>query len=229
MKPGLVIKAQKDRHIGHWLVALIIAIVIIGTGWYGYNWYTHGAALPVDIPAAKADPSVDESAVSKQDIDAYAVPAANPRYISIPALNVENTRVYGVGVTAQNILESPRNIHDAAWYKKSQTPGTGYGAVLINAHNGGITKNGVFAELNTLTPGDRITVERGDGKKISYRVVELKTMSLQEINDTGMKTMMQSIEPSKEGLSLITCAGKWVPRLNQFDQRITLRAVAEAH
>lgn len=229
MKPGLAIKTQKDRHIGRWVVALVIVMAIIAAGWYGYNWYTHGAALPVDIPAAKADPSVDESEVSKQDIDAYAVPAANPRYISIPALNIENTRVYGVGVTAQNILESPRNIHDAAWYKKSQPPGTGYGAVLINAHNGGITKNGVFAELNTLTPGDRITIERGDGKKISYRVVELKTMSLQEINDTGMKTMMQSIEPSKEGLNLITCAGKWVPRLNQFDQRITLRAVAEAN
>jgi LPXTG-site transpeptidase (sortase) family protein len=225
MDTGLVIVPQKERRILRWLTAVIIVGLLAISSWYAYSWYTNGTPLPLPIPIARADPAVDESDVAQSAIDQYTVPATNPRYISIPSLNVGNTRVYPVGVTAQNILDTPRNISDAAWYKKSMTPGSGYGAVLIDAHNGGNTKDGVFAKLDTLKPGDKITVERGDGKQFSYSVVENQIMNLDEVNKTGMKMMMQSAETDKEGLNLITCAGKWVPRLGQFDQRVMLRAV----
>ncbi len=226
MGTGLAIEPKKERHYGRIVFCLIVGLLAIIGGWYVYRWYTTGAPLPISVPIAKADPTVDETNVSKVMVDTYTVPALNPRYISIPSLNVGNTRVYPVGVTAQNVLDTPRNINDAAWYKKSMTPGTGYGAVLIDAHNGGISKNGVFAKLSTLKTGDEITVERGDNKKYTYSVVENQIMSLDEVNATGMKMMMQSADPSKEGLNLITCAGKWVPRLGQFDQRVMLRAIA---
>lgn len=225
MGTGLAIEPHKQRHYGRWLLGLIVIILLIVAGWYGYQWYSTGMQPPVPIPIAKADPSVDESDVSQSAIDNYTVPSSNPRYISISALGVEKARIYPVGVTSQNLLDTPRNIHDAAWYKKSMTPGSGYGAVLINAHNGGISKDGIFAKLDTLQPGDEITVERGDGKNFRYSVVENQIMSLDEVNATGMKMMMQSAEPTKEGLNLITCAGKWIPKLGQFDKRVMLRAV----
>jgi LPXTG-site transpeptidase (sortase) family protein len=137
-------------------------------------------------------------------------------------------RVQKVGVTSNNQLDVPKNINDAAWYQKSATPGQGYGAVLIDGHNGGITRNGVFAKLNTLSQGDQITVERGDGKKYTYSVVENESMSLDEVNSTGMKKMMKSADEDTEGLSLITCDGKWIPKIQQFDRRIMLRAVLAA-
>jgi len=36
--------------------------------------------------------------------------------------------------------------------------------------------------------------------------------------------MMYSVEPDKEGLSLITCSGRWVPKDKVFDRRILVRA-----
>ena len=50
-------------------------------------------------------------------------------------------------------------------------------------------------------------------------------MSLDDVNTKGMKMMAESAVPGKEALNLITCDGKWAPRLGQFDRRIMLRAV----
>lgn len=227
MVPGLSIEPSKERHHSRWFVLFLLACLLAATGWYGYHWYMTGEQPPVEIPIAKANPAVDESDVTKSMVNTHSVPATHPRYISIPAIGVKKTRVFEVGLTKQNMLDTPKNIHDAAWYNKSQTPGVGYGAVLINAHNGGIYKDGVFASLHQLKRDDEIIVERGDGKTYEYRVVENRTMSLDEVNETGMKTMMKSARQDREGLNLITCAGKWVPRIQQFDQRIMLRAVAK--
>jgi len=226
MGTGLSIEPHKQRHYGRWLLALVVILAMLVSGYYVYQWYMTGMTPPIPIPVAKADPTVDESDIPQSEIDQYTVPAEEPKYISIDTLGVEKTRVFPVGTNDQNLLESPRNIHDAAWYKKSVTPGHGYGAVLINAHSGGISKNGIFTKLSTLKQGDEITVERGDGKLFRYSVIENQTMDLDEVNATGMKMMMQSAEPGSEGLNLITCAGKWVPSLGQFDQRVMLRAIA---
>lgn len=195
--------------------------------WLGYLYYTTGY-LPVRIAALQSDPKVDTSHITKKQVDTYTVPPEHPRYISIPSLSIGNTRVYPVGVKPNGELATPENIHDAAWYEKSALPGSGYGAVLIDAHNGGYANNGVFSALHTITIGATVVVERGDGKKFTYKVIESKTISLTETNNGGMARMMQSIEPDKEGLSLITCAGNWVPKLQQYDQRVMVRAVIES-
>lgn len=222
---GLEIQQKREFHPWRWFITLVLIALLAAGGWFAYRWYTTGEELPLPIPIASANPGIDESDIPKSEIDNYTVPATHPRYISIPKLGISNVRVMKVGVTANNELDVPKNINDSAWYEKSATPGQGYGAVLIDGHNGGITKNGVFAKLNTLKTGDEITIERGDGKKFTYGVVESESMSLQEVNSTGMKKMMLSADDDKEGLSLITCDGKWVPKLQQFDRRIMLRAV----
>jgi LPXTG-site transpeptidase (sortase) family protein len=227
MNAGLSIEPERERHYGRWVLAFVTLCSIVISGWYIYQWYMTGMQPPVPIPIAKADPSIDESDVSSAMIAAYEVPASHPRYISIPSIGVGKTRVYPVSVTDQNMLDTPRNINDTAWYKKSATPGQGYGAVLIDGHNGGNSKNGVFAKLSTLKEGDEIVIERGDSQIYKYQVVESQTMNLDQVNSTGMKMMMESVDPNKEGLSLITCAGTWIPRLQQFDQRVMVRAVAE--
>lgn len=228
MSSGLYLEKKKDHKIVHWTVLGLLAILIVFAIYYGYQWFTTGSQPPlVPLPAAAlADPTVDESPVTKAQIDSYTVPATHPRYISIPALNIDKARVQTVGLTKNNTLDTPMNISDTAWYTKSATPGQGYGAVLIDGHNGGISRNGVFVNLDKLKDGDTIMIERGDGKKITYSVTENRTMSLEQANTTGMKDLMTPYDTSKEGLGLITCAGKWVPRDKVFDKRILVRAVA---
>lgn len=207
------------------VILIVLVILLVATGWYAYRWYVAGDPFPVEVPIfATANPDIDESEVTATQIKDHTVPPLQPRYISIPTIDVSDTRVFAVGVEANGALGVPSNISDAAWYNKSSTPGSG-GVVLIDAHNGGVTRNGVFAKLGTLQKGDKITVERGDGQKFTYQVYENQSMPLDEVNATGMKMMMESAVPGKEALNLITCDGKWVPRLGQFDRRIMLRAV----
>lgn len=203
---------------------LSVIVVLSLSGWYGFRWYTTGEEPPL-IPIASADPRIDESDISAQAIDSYQVAAKQPRYISIPKLGITNIRIQKVSTTSNNEFDVAKNINDAAWFERSMTPGSGYGAVLINGHASGISKDGPFANLKTLTVGDRITIERGDGKTFTYSVAENKSMPLEEVLKSGMKEMMKSIESGTEGLSLITTDGKWIPRYQEFDHRIMLRAV----
>ena len=97
----------------------------------------------------------------------------------------------------------------------------------MDGHNGGVSRNGVLANLDRLKIGETITIERGDGLELNYRVTSNETMSLQVANTAGMKQMFASSEPGKEGLSIMTCAGAWVPRDKVFDKRIIVRAVLD--
>jgi len=223
---GLEIPAKRELHIWRWLFSLVLVIALAACAWYAYRWYTTGEEPPLPIlPVSALAPKVDESAITPKQLDDYRVPATHPRYISIPSIGVTKSRVLSVGENEFGNLETPYNLNDTAWYNKSATPGTGYGAVMIDGHNGGYSKDGIFAKLSTIQTGALITIERGDGKTFSYKVVSNQTMSLDEANKTGMQTMTQSADPNKEGLSLITCAGNYVPKLGQFDKRVMVRAV----
>lgn len=226
---GLYITSKRRIPLGRLLIVAGVTLLIVAVCYYAYLWYTTGSKPPlIPLPAsAYADSSIDETPVTRADIDSYTVPATHPRYISIPVLGIDKARVKVVGLTENNTLDTPKNISDAAWYDKSAFPGQGYGAVIIDAHNGGITRDGVFAKLGDLKIGDKITIERGDGKKVTYSVVENKTESLQDANTTGMQRLFQPYDTSREGLGLITCAGVWVPRDRVFDKRILVRAVAD--
>lgn len=225
---GLYIERRSSGAIVGWTASVVVVALLCITGWYAYQWFITGDKPPlVPLPAsALADTSVDESPVSDQMIDSYTVLATHPRYISIPALNVDKARVQVVGLTKNNVLDTPRNLSDTAWYDKSATPGQGYGQVVIDGHNGGVSRNGIFVNLDKLAIGDLIMIERGDGKQITYKVVENKTESLKDTNATGMQRLLAPYDNSKEGLGLITCAGNWVPRDRVFDKRILVRAVA---
>lgn len=226
MVSGLKIRQKQSFRPWLWLFWAIVAVVLAASAWFTYRWYTTGQMPPMPIAHAIAvTPGVSEKPVTKDAISSYTVPALHPRYISIPSLDVGKTRVFPVGVDKNNVLGTPNNISDAAWYDKSMTPGSGYGAVLIDAHNGGYTRDGIFANLYKIKPGDTVTVERGDGELFTYKVVSNVTMSLQDVNKYGMSEMMQSADENKEGLSLITCAGNYVPKLGQFDKRVMVRAV----
>lgn len=224
---GLYIERKRELHIGRWLLLIIFSALLVSTAWFGYRWFTMGEKPPlVPLPAsALADPSVDEKPVSQEEIENHTVPSNHPRYISIPALGIMKARVQSVGLTPTRAIDTPKNISDTGWFKESAFPGQNFGTVIIDGHNGGVTRDGVFAGLDKLKEGDEIIIERGDGKKFTYLVAENRTESLVEVNKNGMKRLMTPFDPDKEGLGLITCAGNWIPRDKVFDKRILVRAV----
>ncbi len=215
------------------VVALSVCwLLLIGyTGFYLYVNFIQTKDISSSSSQTVASHEVDETEVTQEKKDDYQVPNPSfPRYLSIPSLKISNARVVQIG-TIKNTgqLDSPKSIYDAGWYTKSGLPGAGKGAVLIDGHNGGPTKGGIFENLGSLSMGSEIIIERGDGQRITYQVADNREMSVEDINNEsnplGMKTMLNSMDPKKEGLNMITCVGDWDYSKNTFNKRVMLRAV----
>ncbi|QTI96062.1 MAG: class F sortase [Candidatus Nanogingivalaceae bacterium] len=222
---------KKSRQVV--VVALSVCwLLLIGyTGFYLYVNFIQTKDISSSSGHTVASYEVDETEVTQEKKDDYQVPNPSfPRYLSIPSLKISNARVVQIGtIKDTGQLDSPKSIYDAGWYTKSGLPGAGKGAVLIDGHNGGPTKGGIFENLGSLSKGSEIIIERGDGQRITYQVVDNREMSVEDINNEsnplGMKTMLNSMDPKKEGLNMITCVGDWDYAKNTFNKRVMLRAV----
>lgn len=149
----------------------------------------------------------------------YVVAADLPRYISVPKLGVK-ARVLQMGVKADGALEAPRNVYDAGWYTGSAKPGQP-GATVIDGHVSSWSTKGVFYGLKTLKKGDTVTIARGDGALLTYRVKHLQTYKADSVD---MQKVITPITPGKPGLNLITCGGKVKPGTNDFTHRTVVFA-----
>lgn len=231
-------KVKHSKKKTRQVILVLLSVCWLGligyTGFYIYANFIQTKDTGSNTNEAVASHEVDETEVTQEKKDDYQVPNPSfPRYLSIPSLKISNARVVQIG-TIRNTgqLDSPKSIYDAGWYMKSSLPGTGKGAVLIDGHNGGPTKGGIFENLGNLSKGSEIVIERGDGQRITYQVVDNREMSVEDINNEnnplGMKTMLNSMDPKKEGLNMITCVGDWDYAKNTFNKRVMLRAVRKS-
>ena len=92
--------------------------------------------------------------------------------------------------------------------------------MVIDGHVANWATKSVFHDLKQLSPEDTITIERGDGKKIDYKVV--KTQSY-KASDVDMQSALKPVNGAKSGLNLITCDGK-VINANEFEKRLIVYA-----
>ena len=160
---------------------------------------------------------------TEEEVIEYIVPADHPRYLTIEKLGIYNARIITVGVNDSGVLGTPNNIFDVGWYESSGKPGDGK-TMLIDGHNGGPHVHGVFKDLPELSVGDIIVVERGDGLKYNFSVVENKEVLLSD-SDAYMSTALRSPEPGRESVTLITCTGEWSQMQRTYLSRQFTRAV----
>ena len=225
---------KKSRQVVVVVLSVCWLLLIGYTGFYIYVNFIQTKDISSSSSQTVASHEVDETEVTQEKKDDYQVPNPSfPRYLSIPSLKISNARVVQIGtIKDTGQLDSPKSIYDAGWYTKSGLPGAGKGAVLIDGHNGGPTKGGIFENLVSLSKGSEIIIERGDGQRITYQVADNREMSVEDINNEsnplGMKTMLNSIDPKKEGLNMITCVGDWDYSKNTFNKRVMLRAVRKS-
>lgn len=222
---------KKSRQVVVVVLSVCWLLLIGYTGFYIYVNFIQTKDISSSSSQTVASHEIDETEVTQEKKDDYQVPNPSfPRYLSIPSLKISNARVVQIGtIKDTGQLDSPKSIYDAGWYTKSGLPGAGKGAVLIDGHNGGPTKGGIFENLGRLSKGSEIIIERGDGQRITYQVADNREMSVEDINNEsnplGMKTMLNSMDPKKEGLNMITCVGDWDYSKNTFNKRVMLRAV----
>jgi len=151
----------------------------------------------------------------------YRVAADLPRVLHIPSLAVV-ARVLHLGVEADNSLSTPKNIYDVGWYNASARPADTTGAIVIDGHVSGPTKQGVFYGLKKLKGGEEIVVERGDRKMTTFVVKQVETVDADKVD---MAKLLESAEPGKLGLNLITCGGQFDYATNSYEARVVVYAV----
>lgn len=228
MSSGLHIHTKKRRGlIGMGFVALLAIVMVSGSVWYGYRWYVRGDVPPVPLLASaiEADPAADITPVSDTQVDAHTVSSTEPRYVNIPTIGVERSRIFSVNTTVTKDLKLPGSIHDTGWYRESTTPGEGYGVVVLNGRKLDRSTIGTYAYAKDLSAGSEISIERGDGKIIIYKVAENRSYTLKQLQTSAAKDMMQPYDTTKEGLNIVVYAGNWIPRDKTYDARILVRAV----
>lgn len=221
---GLEIHQKRQFHPMRWVMLLALIVLLGAYAYYGVRWFRTGELSPLPLPVAAADGSVDETKVTREQVDAYTVGKTEPRTLAIDDFLVK-ARVQKADLNEKRMFTMPNNLDDVTWYDKSAEPGKGFGAVVIAGRNIGVSRDGTFSKLTKIEERDIIKIERGDGRVFKYEVRETQELPLEDVNKTGMTRMMSSVDKSKEGLNLITDSGKWIPSQKEFDSRIIVYCV----
>lgn len=218
-------KKNWPRVVGGIVLAFLAVVFIRVLVWeHFYYAEKEGSerATVVSVPTTE-DSEVVETEISASELDNYTVAADRPRFLKIPKLGIEKSRILPVGLSSSRQIETPNNIFDTGWYTDSGKPGSGKTGVY-DGHNGGPTKTGVFKYLPNLENGDSIITERGDGRKFEYQVVENVAYPLDEAN-SHMNSALVSPIPGRESITLITCSGDWSNTQKTYLSRQFVKAI----
>ena len=224
------LKIKGWRKIATWalwgILALLFLIFLVRVIVFENNYYheKEGSERAVAENSTSRD-DLDETEPTEDTIAEWVVAPDRPRYLSIEKLGIKNARVLPMGVKSSGELDTPRNIFDVGWYEGSSKPGEG-GTLMIDGHNGGPNKFGVFKKLPDLVVGDILQIERGDGVFFNYRVVENNSVSLSDSN-SYMSTAASSPEEGVESLTLISCTGEWSQSKQTYLSRQFVRALLQ--
>lgn len=207
------------------LVLALLAFFFIKTAIWEHNYYHEKEGLPRAVTnlVETVTQELDETEVTETERAEYTVAPDLPRYLTIEKLGIRNARILQMGINDAGELDTPRNIFDVGWYAQSGKPGSG-GVLVIDGHNGGPNVEGVFKHIDQLYTDDEIIVERGDGEKFTYRVVENKEVPIAEA-DEYMHVAFSSPSPGTEALTLISCIGEWSQSQQTYLSRQFTRAI----
>jgi LPXTG-site transpeptidase (sortase) family protein len=130
------------------------------------------------------------------------LPVSNPTELRIDSINASSSLV-PLGLNADQTIAVPpvSTPQQASWYRLGPTPGAA-GPAIILGHVNGNGKDGVFAKLNQLKPGDQVKVTRADGKTAVFTVTKL-----QQVPKNTFPTVDVYGDTNDSELRLITCGG----------------------
>lgn len=167
---------------------------------------------------AESLPNEDE--VTRADVNRYQVAPDKPRYIRVPSIGVDTTRVLETGLTNDGAVETPAGIYDTSWYDSSASITDETGAMFVVGHYVGPNEAGVFFNLEDIKVGNIVEIEQGDGTLSHFRVIEKEEFP---VDNVDMVKALNPVNPDKLGLNLMTCGGNWNVGEQQYDHRTLVR------
>jgi len=219
-------KTPKQKITPSQIIFTVLGVLLLAVICYmGYDtWATHNRldeqksdtasnATNASNDERQMQEGTDKKPLPTNALTNYKVAADTPRALYISKIGVA-ARVLPMSVNKDNSIQAPINIFDAGWYTGSVKPGD-KGATLIDGHS---TTDGraLFGKLDTLAKGDQIQLEKGDGTKLTYKVVFIETVDKDAVD---MKKLLQPYGGAERALNLITCSGAWNDAENTLAKR----------
>lgn len=205
----------KKNHKKHFFIYgfTVLLLILLGVVIWSFRellpfditWFDSKPKVTNVVTSPTSDtPTLDETRVTKLELEQNQVMPNAPKILAIPKLSIES-RVWQVGTTLTNEPIAPKNIYDVGWFESGGKPNEN-GAVLLIGHSVGPTKPGVFKRVKELSAGDKILLTLGNGQSIQYSVVQLQEYPTGAID---MRAATSSIDPEKRGLNLVTTITKY--------------------
>ena len=225
-----MISSNHGRRRGFAVSAAAALLILTGCGSTDAGGSAQPPATTTTAPSASAPASPSASPTAEASTSPTAEPAptaslpqvleaSEPVSFSIPAIGA-GSELLSLGLRDNGSLEVPPDGPGApaSWYNQSPTPGERGPAVLlghVNATGGG---PGVFADLRSLKPGDRIEVQRKDGSTATFEVTQGEQYPKDEFPT-------QKVYGNTDGseIRLITCDG-YDPATGEFDDNYVIYA-----
>jgi LPXTG-site transpeptidase (sortase) family protein len=198
--------------------ALPYFLLILGAGMAVGAVASWVRPLPQPTKSVVAGPTPSAVKPKPSAVEAYTVAPDLPRYIEIPQIGVPKSRVMGLSTDTKQQIAVPNNLFDVGWYKQSGKPGEA-GAMFMYGHVSGWQANGVFYNLYQLRAGDTVTVTRGDNAVFTYTVVATKRYPVSAVD---MAAALAPVTRGRQGLNLMTCAGKMDEATGEFSERLVV-------
>src|SRR5690606_268368 len=112
----------------------------------------------------------------------FAALSESPAKLSIEKIGVTDAPILPVGLTPDGDMDAPATLNEVGWYNKSAKAGESEYAVLLDGHYGTDDKPGVFYRLRELAKNDSIALVGAKGSQLTYKVVEIETAPLEQVN-----------------------------------------------
>jgi sortase family protein len=148
-----------------------------------------------------------------------AAAVATATTLDVPRLRIRRSSLVELGVDAAGVLVPPASTAVAGWYTGSAVPGR-VGPTVVAGHVDSSAGPGIFYRLDTLRPGDLVSVGRSDGVTVRYRVTEVLTVP----KDAFPTDRVYGPTPDAE-LRLITCGGEFDHNARRYLRNVVVSAV----
>ena len=227
MEPRVSARPSRgNARLGSALIIFGLAVLALYALTSATREWTRAGLLRGAPPTAPSVPSIGEEpgAAVWADIAAESLPAESsaihklqrPARLPIPASPSERLLVPRIEVdsTITDVFRKDGEWPVPKWVVghlgESPHPGS-VGNAVFAGHLHSLSSGNVFARLDEMEIGDELTFVSVDGDRL-FRVIEARLVANTDVT-------ILADRPGKATVTLITCAGTWIPRDNDYDQR----------
>lgn len=193
------------------LTGLLVCLLVVLCGCGGQE---QGSVSPIAIGSAAPQAAPSEAgggsaAIAAGESDAAPVDGLEVRVPSIGA----RSSLIPLQLNPDRTIQTPpvATPQQAGLYARGPQPGDAGPAVILGHINGGGTP-GVFARLAAVRAGDRVEVQRADGRQLEFAVY--RTV---EVDKTAFPTSAVYSDTPGPELRLISCGGALNPAARSYD------------